>query len=52
MNSSIARHRNIIDFALSSLIRRKGKNVSLLVMYTVIVFLIAAVMFFTHALKR
>jgi ABC-type lipoprotein release transport system permease subunit len=52
MNRSLERHRNIIDFALSSLLRRKGKNISLLAMYTLIVFLVAAVMFFTHSLKR
>jgi len=52
MNRSIERHRNILDFALSSLLRRKGKNVSLWVMYTLVVFLIAAIVFYTHALKR
>jgi ABC-type lipoprotein release transport system permease subunit len=52
MNRSLERHRNIIDFALSSLLRRKGKNLSLLMVYTLIIFLVAAIMFFTHALKR
>ena len=52
MNRSVERHRNILDFALSSLLRRKGKNVSLWVMYTLVVFLIAAIVFYTHALKR
>ncbi len=52
MNRSVERHRNILDFALSSLLRRKGKNLSLWVVYTLIVFLIAAIVFYTHALKR
>jgi cell division protein FtsX len=49
---SLNRHRNIIDFALSSLLRRKMKNFSLLAVYTLIVFVIASLLFFVHALKR
>ena len=52
MNSPLRRHRNIIDFALSSLLRRAGKNVALLAVYTLIVFAIASVIFFVQALKR
>ena len=48
----IERHRHIIDFTLSSLLRRKGKNGALLLVYTLIVFILASVLFFTHALKR
>ena len=52
MNGSLERHRNIADFALSSLMRRKGKNISLLLVYTLVVFIIASVLFFIHALKH
>ena len=52
MNRSLERHRNIMDFSLSSLARRKGKNISLLLAYILLVFLLASVMFFTHALKN
>lgn len=52
MNPALERHRNIIDFALSSLLRRKAKNISLLVLYALIVFALASVVFFTQALKR
>jgi ABC-type lipoprotein release transport system permease subunit len=52
MNRSIERHRNIADFALSSLLRRKVKNISLLVLYALIVFVLASVVFFTQSLKR
>jgi len=52
MNFSLNRHRNIIDFSLSSLLRRKMKNFSLLAVYTLIVFVIASLLFFVHALKR
>jgi ABC-type lipoprotein release transport system permease subunit len=52
MTGSLERHRSILDFALSSLLRRKGKNLSLWAVYTMVVFLISAIVFYTHALKR
>lgn len=52
MANMIERQRHIIDFTLSSLLRRKGKNGALLLVYTLIVFILASVLFFTHALKR
>ncbi len=48
----IDRQRHIIDFTLSSLLRRKGKNGALVFVYTLIVFALASAMFFTYALKR
>ena len=50
--SSIEKQRNIIDFTLSSLLRRKGKIAALAVVYTLVVFLLASVMFFTDAIKH
>ncbi len=52
MGQWIERQRNIIDFTLSSLLRRKGKNVALVCVYTFVVFLLASVMFFVHSIKR
>ncbi len=52
MTSWIEKQRNVLDFTLSSLWRRKGKNTALVLIYTLVVFLLASVMFFTHALKR
>ena len=46
------KQKNIIDFTLSSLWRRKWKNVALVVVYTMIVFILASVMFLTDSLKR
>lgn len=48
----IEKQRNIIDFTLSSLLRRKGKNIALVIVYSAIVFLLASVMFFTTSIKR
>jgi ABC-type lipoprotein release transport system permease subunit len=52
MGRLIERQRNILDFTLSSLFRRKGKNASLFFIYTLVVFMLASVVFFTHAIKR
>lgn len=52
MSSWIEKHRSILDFTLSSLLRRKGKNLSLLAVYTLVVFMLGSAMFLTQALKR
>ena len=51
MNDFIRKQRYLIDFTLASLLRRPGKNLGLLLVYTLIVFLLASVMLFTHALR-
>jgi ABC-type lipoprotein release transport system permease subunit len=48
----IRKQRYLIDFTLSSLARRKGKNLGLLLVYTLIVFMLASVMLFSHALRQ
>jgi len=48
----IDKQRNIVDFALSSLLRRWKKNLALLFVYTFVVFIVASVVFFAEALKR
>lgn len=48
----IERQRNILDFTLSSLMRRKRKVLALGFVYTLVVFLLASVLFLTSALKK
>lgn len=48
----LEKQRNIIDFTLSSLVRRKAKNLALVLVYTAIVFLLASVIFFTHSIRE
>jgi len=52
MRTWIERHKNILDFTLSSLVRRKRKNAALVSVYTLIVFLLASVLLFTYALRE
>jgi ABC-type lipoprotein release transport system permease subunit len=50
--SRLEKQRNIIDFTLSSLLRRKGKNISLVLVYILIVFTLGSVVLFTQAMKK
>lgn len=52
MKTWIEKQTALIDFTLSSLARRKLKNLGLLAVYTLIVFLLASVMLYTHALRH
>lgn len=52
MEKWIERQRNIIDFTLSSLLRRKGKNLALIFVYTLVVLMLASVVFLTHSIKQ
>jgi ABC-type lipoprotein release transport system permease subunit len=48
----LLRQRYLIDYTLSSLARRPGKQLGLLLVYTLVVFLLASVMLFTESLRR
>ncbi|HXW67995.1 MAG TPA: hypothetical protein VEJ88_00180, partial [Dissulfurispiraceae bacterium] len=48
----LEKQRNILDFTLSSLLRRKTKNIALMLVYTLVVFVLASVMFFAGAIKK
>ena len=52
MGSRIERQRNIVDFAISCLLRRKGKNMALVFVYTVVICLMASVLFITYSINK
>lgn len=52
MRGWVAKQRNMVDFTLSALLRRKGKNLALLAVYTAVVFVLGSVMFFTEGMRR
>ncbi len=52
MRKWIEKQRNIIDFTIAALARRKGKNLALIAVFTSVVTLLASVVFFTGALKK
>jgi len=49
---NLYKHIRILEFALSSLFRRKFKNLVTVLMYSLIVFLTASLLFLTHALTQ
>ncbi len=52
MKRAVERHLNILEFTLASLLRRRGKNLSLLLIYLLVIFMLASLVFFVSALKR
>jgi ABC-type lipoprotein release transport system permease subunit len=52
MHAWIEKQRHLIDFTLASLARRKAKNLGLLLAYTLLVFVLASVALYTHALRH
>lgn len=52
MSAWLHKQRNLLDFTLSSLSRRRGKTLGMMVVYTAIVFVLASVMLFSHAIRR
>jgi ABC-type lipoprotein release transport system permease subunit len=52
MKRAIERHLNILEFTLASLLRRRARNLSLLAMYLLVIFMLASLQFFVTALKR
>jgi hypothetical protein len=48
----LARQRYLIDFTLLALARRKARNLGLLFVYTVLVFMLASVTLYSHALRQ
>lgn len=49
--ANLEKQRAIVDFTLAALMRRKGKNAALLVVYTLVVAALASVMFFTKSIR-
>jgi putative ABC transport system permease protein len=52
MRTFLERQRYLLDYTLSALARRRGKSLSLLVVYSLVVAALASVLFFTQALRR
>lgn len=45
------KHLKIIDYAISSLLRRRSKSIAIVVAYTITVVTLASVLFLTHSLR-
>lgn len=49
---SIGRHRNILDYTLLSLLRRRFKNAGIILVFSFVIFIAASALFLTYAFKR
>lgn len=52
MISVFTRFRNILDFTVNTMLRRKGKNLLLVTLFTLVVAVFASILLFTQALRR
>jgi len=52
MKQWLEKQRSLIDYTLAALARRKAKNIGLLAVYAVLVFVLASVSLYTHALRQ
>lgn len=52
MQRYLARQRYLVDFTIASLLRHRGKNSGLLLVYLLVVFVLASVMLFGQALRQ
>lgn len=48
----IAKHLNILDYTLQSLQRRKFKNAGIVLVFTLVIFTLASVLFLSYSFKR
>jgi ABC-type lipoprotein release transport system permease subunit len=48
----LEKQRYFLDYTLSSLLRRKGKNLSLLFVYSLVIFVLCSTMFFSSAIRK
>ena len=48
----LEKHRHILDFTLASVGRRLGRNLALIAVSALVVFLLASVLFVADGLKR
>jgi ABC-type lipoprotein release transport system permease subunit len=46
------RHRKILEYALSSIWRRKYKNLSLIVIFSLVIAVLSSILFLTHSLQE
>lgn len=52
MTPGVARFCNILDFTLAAMLRRKGKNLLLLTLFTLVIAIFASILLFTQSLRH
>ena len=49
---SINKHRNILDYTLQSLLRRKFKNTGIILVFTFVIFIVSSIILLSYSLKK
>lgn len=49
---SIAKHVNVLDYTLQSLMRRKFKNAGIILVFTFVIFILGSILFLSYSFKR
>jgi len=49
---SVAKHINVLDYTLLSLSRRKFKNITIILVFTFVIFITGSILFLTYSFKR
>ncbi|MEW6409515.1 MAG: ABC transporter permease [Nitrospirota bacterium] len=49
---SLKKHRNILDYTLQSLLRRKFKSMGIIIVFTSMIFMLGSIIFLSYSFKR
>src|SRR3989304_4371446 len=49
---AIKKHRNILDYTLLSLLRRRFKNIGVILVFTFVIFIVGSILFLSYSFKR
>ncbi|MDO9288106.1 MAG: hypothetical protein Q7T83_04895, partial [Thermodesulfovibrionales bacterium] len=49
---ALEKHINILDYTLQSLLRRKFKNIGIIMVFTLVIFTVSSVIFLSYSLRQ
>lgn len=49
---ALEKHKNILDYTLQTLLRRKFKNTGIILVFTFVIFILSSIVFLSHSLQR
>lgn len=49
---TLEKHRNILDYSLRSLLRRKFKNIGIIIVFTFVIFIVSSILFLSYSLRQ
>ncbi len=49
---ALEKHRNILDYTLQALLRRKFKNIGIILVFTFVIFMLSSILFLSYSLRQ